>query len=95
MLAGNNPEFLDFVWNVLSNGKNTDKELANIDNIIKRANLAKEKVIFYGDDTWFKLFYEKDFVRTEPTNSLFINVFLIFQIFDRILLLSIIMSLEI
>lgn len=42
-----------------------------LDSIILQASRTKN-VVFYGDDTWIKLF-PKHFVRSDGTSSFFVN----------------------
>ncbi|RNA44936.1 GPI ethanolamine phosphate transferase 2 [Brachionus plicatilis] len=63
LVSGIIPEFIDILWNF-----NTTY-LAE-DNIIRQFNLQNSPVIFYGDDTWLKLFRPNEsFVRYEGTTS--------------------------
>ncbi|CAG9859863.1 unnamed protein product [Phyllotreta striolata] len=67
LTAGNIPQFVDLVLNLFST------EILS-DSIIHSAVKAKKKVIFYGDETWIKLFPNK-FSRFEGTHSFFVKDF--------------------
>jgi ethanolaminephosphotransferase len=62
-LSGTNPEFIDILWNF-----NTTR-IEN-DNILEQFKMDNKKIVFYGDDTWLKLFPANDFfLRNEGVTS--------------------------
>ncbi|XP_023026208.2 phosphatidylinositol glycan anchor biosynthesis class G [Leptinotarsa decemlineata] len=67
LTSGNIPQFIDVVLNLMG----TD---ILQDSLIHSADKSGKKVIFYGDDTWLKLFPNK-FLRYEGTNSFFVRDF--------------------
>ncbi|CAH1116457.1 unnamed protein product [Phaedon cochleariae] len=67
LTAGNVPQFIDLVLNLAST------EILK-DSIIHSAQQSGKKVVFYGDDTWLKLFPDK-FYRYEGTTSFFVKDF--------------------
>lgn len=67
LVTGTVSNFLDIIINFNA------AELAD-DNILKQASLAGFKSIFYGDDTWLKLF-PNIFERSEGTHSFFVSDF--------------------
>lgn len=64
MTSGTVPTYLDVVSNFMSS-----EELKS-DSFIHQAKLSNFKIVFYGDDTWIKLF-PKSFIRSEGTDSFF------------------------
>jgi predicted AlkP superfamily pyrophosphatase or phosphodiesterase len=57
---------MDFLFNFRS-------QALTEDNLITQMFLSNKKIVFYGDDTWEKLFPEH-FVRHEGTTSFFVAV---------------------
>lgn len=51
---------------------NMDSEFLQEDNLISQMKFANKKIIFYGDDTWMRLFPEH-FERTDGTTSFFVT----------------------
>lgn len=51
---------------------NFDTKELKIDNIVHQATKSDKKVVFYGDDTWVKLFPHQ-FYRSEGTSSFYVN----------------------
>ena len=51
---------------------NIDSEFLQEDNLISQMKFANKKIIFYGDDTWMRLFSEH-FERTDGTTSFFVT----------------------
>ena len=51
---------------------NMDSEFLQEDNLISQMKSANKKIIFYGDDTWMRLFPEH-FERTDGTTSFFVT----------------------
>jgi ethanolamine phosphate transferase 2 subunit G len=64
LVSGIVPEFIDFLWNFNSSRLNED-------NFLKQFKLNNKSIVFYGDDTWLKLFEPASeyFVRFEGTTS--------------------------
>ncbi|CAF0729169.1 unnamed protein product [Brachionus calyciflorus] len=63
LVSGIIPEFIDILWNF-----NTTNLLE--DNLLKKFKEKNKSIIFYGDDTWLKLFNpEEYFIRYEGTTS--------------------------
>lgn len=67
LMTGTIPGFIDIVMNLNS------QELQE-DNLIWQAKQAGKRIIFYGDDTWIKLF-PKHFVEYDGTTSFFVSDF--------------------
>ena len=51
---------------------NIDSEFLQEDNLISQMKFANKKIVFYGDDTWMRLFPEQ-FERTDGTTSFFVT----------------------
>lgn len=66
IVTGGIPSFIDYVGNLNS------PELAE-DNLIHQLHRSGKKLVFYGDDTWLKLF-PSTFIRSEGTTSFFVSV---------------------
>jgi ethanolaminephosphotransferase len=63
IVSGIIPEFIDVLWNF-----NTTQLVE--DSILARFKQANKSILFYGDDTWLKLFSPKKyFLRHEGTTS--------------------------
>lgn len=67
LTTGSIPQFMDIVMNL------ADAQ-SLIDSVIHSAQKQHKKIIFYGDDTWLKLFPNL-FYRYEGTNSFFVKDF--------------------
>ncbi|XP_053558727.1 GPI ethanolamine phosphate transferase 2 [Bombina bombina] len=67
LMTGSIPGFIDVVLNLNS------PELLE-DNLLWQAKQAQKRIIFYGDDTWIKLF-PKHFVEYDGTTSFFVSDF--------------------
>lgn len=65
LISGDIPGFIDVVMNFDS------AELAN-DNLLYQLNASGKAAVFYGDDTWLKLF-PRSFIRSEGTTSFFVS----------------------
>ncbi|KAF5275089.1 hypothetical protein FQA39_LY07026 [Lamprigera yunnana] len=65
--TGRVPQFLDIVYNLASTGVIQD-------SVLHRAKDIGKKLVFYGDDTWLKL-YPNVFERFEGVSSFFVNDF--------------------
>ena len=64
LLTGLQPQFIDILWNF-----NTTR--LSDDNLLRQFKRANKSIVFYGDDTWLKLFEPPDefFLRYEGTHS--------------------------
>ena len=51
---------------------NLDSKSLQEDSLINQMKLADKRILFYGDDTWIKLFPEH-FVRMDGTTSFFVT----------------------
>ncbi|XP_074130576.1 GPI ethanolamine phosphate transferase 2 isoform X3 [Sminthopsis crassicaudata] len=67
LMTGSIPGFIDAVMNFNS-------PILLEDNLIGQAKTAGKRIIFYGDDTWIKLF-PKHFVEYDGTTSFFVSDF--------------------
>ena len=65
LTTGGIPGFIDVVLNL-------DSKSLQEDNLISQMKIANKKLVFYGDDTWLKLF-PGHFVRTDGTTSFFVT----------------------
>ncbi|KAB0354226.1 hypothetical protein FD755_022764 [Muntiacus reevesi] len=65
LLTGSLPGFIDVV-------RNLNSPTLLEDNVITRAKAAGKRIIFYGDETWVKLF-PKHFVEYDGTTSFFVS----------------------
>ncbi|XP_058157996.1 GPI ethanolamine phosphate transferase 2 isoform X4 [Dasypus novemcinctus] len=65
LMTGSLPGFVDVVRNLNS------PELLE-DNVLRQAKAAGKRIIFYGDETWVKLF-PKHFVEYDGTTSFFVS----------------------
>ena len=63
--TGTIPGFIDVILNVDS------KELSE-DNLVTQMKRSNKTMVFYGDDTWIKLFPDH-FVRHDGTTSFFVT----------------------
>ncbi|XP_074086216.1 GPI ethanolamine phosphate transferase 2 isoform X2 [Macrotis lagotis] len=67
LMTGSIPGFIDAVMNFNS-------PVLLEDNLIGQAKTAGKRIIFYGDDTWIKLF-PKHFIEYDGTTSFFVSDF--------------------
>ncbi|EFX79080.1 hypothetical protein DAPPUDRAFT_305035 [Daphnia pulex] len=67
LVTGSVPGFADVIFNLGS-------PQLDEDNILSQFAAHSHKMVFYGDDTWLKLFPGK-FLRSEGTTSFFVNDF--------------------
>ena len=67
IVSGSIPSFYDIIENSISNEYNQD-------SIIQQLQKKDIPMVFYGDNTWLKLF-PKMFLRSEGTNSFYVNDF--------------------
>lgn len=65
LTSGSIPGFVDVVLNF-------DSKSLQDDNIISQAHTHGRNVVFYGDDTWIKLF-PNHYMRSEGTTSFFVT----------------------
>jgi len=65
LTTGGIPGFIDVVFNF-------DSKSLQEDNLISQMKTANKKLVFYGDDTWMKLF-PGHFARTDGTTSFFVT----------------------
>lgn len=65
LTTGGIPGFIDVVFNL-------DSKSLQEDNLISQMKIANKKLVFYGDDTWMKLF-PGHFARTDGTTSFFVT----------------------
>lgn len=65
LTTGSIPGFIDVIMNL-----NSPALLE--DNLIQQAKAAGKRIIFYGDDTWVRLF-PKQFVEYDGTTSFFVS----------------------
>lgn len=71
LVSGSVPTFFDFVMN-FGASKMTAPNI--IEDLAENKN---KKVVFYGDETWIKLFPDT-FTRSEGTSSFFVSVIILF-----------------
>lgn len=64
LTTGSVPQFIDVILNLLNTESATD-------SIIHEAVRNGKKIVFYGDDTWLKL-YPNIFLRSEGTTSFYV-----------------------
>jgi predicted AlkP superfamily pyrophosphatase or phosphodiesterase len=77
LTTGSVPSFLDLILNFAES--DTSSSLATQDTWLAQLRRRGEgrddgKVVFYGDDTWLKLFPGGFFGRSEGTSSFFVSV---------------------
>ena len=65
LTTGGIPGFIDVVFNV-------DSKSLQEDNLISQMKIANKKLVFYGADTWMKLF-PGYFARTDGTTSVVLD----------------------
>jgi ethanolamine phosphate transferase 2 subunit G len=73
LTTGSIPNFLDAILNVAES--DTSSTLAFQDTWVAQAHSTGAKLVFYGDDTWIKLFPGL-FARHDGTSSFFVSVYL-------------------
>lgn len=69
LITGSSSSYWDFLANLKQSSGMSD------DNILSRAKVAGKEIVFYGDDTWLKLFPEGVFKRSEGVTSFFVTDF--------------------
>lgn len=65
LTTGGIPSFADVV-------KNFDSPRLVEDNLLDQFQRAGKKLVFFGDETWLKLFPDH-FMRADPTTSFFVS----------------------
>ncbi|KAL1789353.1 GPI ethanolamine phosphate transferase 2 isoform X1 [Sigmodon hispidus] len=65
LMTGSLPGFVDII-------RNLNSPVLLEDNVIRQAKAAGKRMIFYGDETWLKLF-PKHFVEYDGTTSFFVS----------------------
>lgn len=63
--TGTIPGFVDVILNV-------DSKQLSEDNLVTQMKNSKRKIVFYGDDTWIRLF-PNHFLRHDGTTSFFVT----------------------
>ena len=69
--TGSVPSFLDVILNFVES--DTSSNLANQDTWLSQIKARGGRLVFYGDDTWLKLFPDF-FDRADGTSSFFVSV---------------------
>lgn len=64
-MTGSVPGFVDVI-------RNLNSPVLLEDNVIRQGKAAGKRMIFYGDETWLKLF-PKHFVEYDGTTSFFVS----------------------
>ena len=64
-MTGSIPGFIDVVLN-------SDSSALAEDNIVNQLIAAGKHIVFFGDDTWIKLFPHQ-FLRSDGTTSFYVN----------------------
>ena len=73
LTTGSVPSFLDLILNFAES--DTTSSLASQDTWLAQIKARGEKLVFYGDDTWLKLFPTPGFfLREDGTSSFFVSV---------------------
>jgi ethanolaminephosphotransferase len=73
LTTGSVPSFLDLILNFAES--DTSSSLASQDTWLSQILAKGGKLVFYGDDTWLKLFpTEGFFARQDGTSSFFVSV---------------------
>jgi ethanolamine phosphate transferase 2 subunit G len=70
LLTGTIPSFWDVIFNYNCSRLELDNLLAQY-----KSRFPKRKIVFYGDDTWLKLFPDKIFDRSHGLQSFFVKDF--------------------
>lgn len=65
LMTGGIPSFIDFLFNSLSTALQED-------NLVTQLVAAGKKIVFFGDDTWLKLF-PGHFLRNDGTTPFFVT----------------------
>ena len=72
LTTGSVPSFLDLILNFAES--ETTSSLVTQDTWLAQIKAKGEKLVFYGDDTWLKLFPGDFFARSDGTSSFFVSV---------------------
>lgn len=73
LTTGSVPSFVDLILNFAES--DTTSSLAGQDTWLAQLRARGDKLVFYGDDTWLKLFPGEDFfLRNDGTSSFFVSV---------------------
>lgn len=72
LTTGSVPSFLDLILNFAES--DTTSTLAFQDTWLAQIKHKGGKLVFYGDDTWLKLFPGDFFERADGTSSFFVSV---------------------
>lgn len=79
LTTGSVPSFLDLILNFAESDKSSS--LASQDTWLAQIKAAGGNLVFYGDDTWLKLFPDSPdpaeppfFMRSDGTSSFFVSV---------------------
>lgn len=72
LTTGSVPSFLDLILNFAES--DTSSSLATQDTWLAQIKAKGGKLVFYGDDTWLKLFPGDFFARADGTSSFFVSV---------------------
>lgn len=72
LTTGSVPSFLDLILNFAES--DTTSSLANQDTWLAQIKAKGGSIVFYGDDTWLKLFPGDFFARADGTSSFFVSV---------------------
>ena len=72
LTTGSVPSFLDLIMNFAES--DTTSALATQDTWLAQIKARGGNLVFYGDDTWLKLFPGDFFERSDGTSSFFVSV---------------------
>jgi ethanolaminephosphotransferase len=72
LTTGSVPSFLDLILNFAES--DTTSSLATQDTWLAQIRAKGGNIVFYGDDTWLKLFPGEFFLRSDGTSSFFVSV---------------------
>lgn len=72
LTTGSVPSFADLIFNL--DESDTGSSLAGQDTWLAQIKAKGGKLVFYGDDTWLRLFPGEFFARAEGTSSFFVSV---------------------
>lgn len=70
--TGSVPSFADLIFNIDETGSGAT--LAAQDTWLAQIRARGGKLVFYGDDTWLRLFPDGFFARSDGTSSFFVSV---------------------
>lgn len=72
LTTGSVPSFVDMILNFAES--DTSSSLGTQDTWLAQLRARGGRLVFYGDDTWLKLFPGDFFVRVDGTSSFFVSV---------------------